>query len=413
MIIEDFDIATDLKVEFLLPDPDGNFFILGLSELGGTDVLNSYGSFVLGTSLLGSTDVLGDETSGFIWLPYECEVSAFNMSVGGQITNATYFQPEAATANITVQSWTLDPNNNKNVRANAKIRVRLDDGNFDRTIFTGYIDTINVKYGVDEPNLINIVAFDKYKKIVNTRIPEYDTSAYPAGYVTPLESLELVANAAGVSISPMSVATAGKIPTSTETDIIASNKLNEAIQVGLGIIWVDQQSEELVFIPRPVAENGGASTFVIGNQHTDSQFHLCMSGITNYSDNDAVFNSLKVSLASNEAIYSITKDVDSIELYGESPIDVTINVLDEPELVRWSNSVFNQQPVKLVKTVTTPAIDRIGNLTEAAVFTPGTLVGVKFIEDSVNIDTYYSITKVSHSVDVNRWFTTLELWKEV
>jgi len=31
----------------------------------------------------------------------------------------------------------------------------------------------------------------------------------------------------------------------------------------------------------------------------------------------------------------------------------------------------------------------------------------------MDIDTYYSVTKVSHSIDVNNWFTTLELWKEV
>jgi len=50
MIVQDFDIATDLTVEFLLPDEAGNTFILGISQLGGTDELGGFGFFILGSS---------------------------------------------------------------------------------------------------------------------------------------------------------------------------------------------------------------------------------------------------------------------------------------------------------------------------------------------------------------------------
>jgi hypothetical protein len=30
----------------------------------------------------------------------------------------------------------------------------------------------------------------------------------------------------------------------------------------------------------------------------------------------------------------------------------------------------------------------------------------------MNIDTTYTVTRVRHSIDVNNWFTTLEVWKE-
>jgi hypothetical protein len=54
----------------------------------------------------------------------------------------------------------------------------------------------------------------------------------------------------------------------------------------------------------------------------------------------------------------------------------------------------------------------LGTLTEAAVFTPGTTVGVSYTKNQLNIVGYYTIIKVSHSIDVDNWFTTLELWKE-
>jgi len=409
MIIEDFDIATDLKVEFLLPDIDGDTFILGISTLGGDDVLGGFGIFILGESLLGGTDVLGD-TRALLWQSAEAVVSSFDMSVGGSIDTAIYFQPEPGTAKLTLQSYAWDPNVNKNIRTNTAIRLRIDNGTVDHTLFTGYIDTIAVQYYPDGPNLINIAAYDIYKQIVNTRIASYDTTDYEVGYVTPLQSIERVLQDTGFVISDLSVDTPGKIPTSVRENIIASSVLNESIEVGLGVLWVDQETEELIFTPRPSVETGTATTWVLGNNHGDP-YHLCLSDIIVAADADTIFNSLKVTLASDDTVSVALQDTDSIELYGESSADVTINVLDEADLTRWAGDVFSQAPNKLVKSVETPTIDRLGNLTEAAIFTPGSVVGVDFTREQLTINEYYTITKVIHSIDVNVWYTTVELWK--
>jgi hypothetical protein len=60
-VLNNFDIASDLKVEFFLPDAEGNLFIIGISLLGGDDVLAGANQFIIGVSLLGGTDVLGGE----------------------------------------------------------------------------------------------------------------------------------------------------------------------------------------------------------------------------------------------------------------------------------------------------------------------------------------------------------------
>ena len=93
-------------------------------------------------------------------------------------------------------------------------------------------------------------------------------------------------------------------------------------------------------------------------------------------------------------------------------MDVSINTTPDGQLVKWADEVFAQSPTKLVNEVSTPAVDRTGTLTNAAFFTPGNLVGVKYARSPLNIDDYYTITKVSHSIDVDNWTTTLELWKE-
>ncbi len=410
-MISDFTLQDNLFVEFLLPDEDGNSFILGISTLGGDDVLGGYGEFVIGVSLLGGDDVLAP-SSGLKWQDVGCETSNAVLSIGGSISDAIYFQPEPATANLTLQSYDLDPTVNKNIRANTKIRVRLDSEEIDRVLFVGYIDTINVTYYPDGPNLIRITAYDIYKSLVNLRISDWDTTTLPAGYATTDDVFELVALETGVGLSANSQPTVGRIPAVQIDNVLVPDVINDAIDVGLAVVWIDQETEELTVIPRPTSAEGTSTTYVVGNNHSSSPYHLCLAEINVSSDADAVYNSLKVALTSDDTTFVFRKDQDSIDLYGESAIDVAINTTDATELARWASAVYIQAPTKLVSQVVTPTKDRLGDLTAAAVFTPGTLVGVSYTTNQLDIVGYYTVIRVSHEIDVNNWFTTLELWKE-
>ena len=408
-MIPNFAIDENLKVEFLVPDSEGNTFILGISQLGGDDLLGGFGEFILGVSLLGGDDVLAP-SSGLKWEEVSCSVSQAMISVGGQVENSIYFQPQPAMADLTLQSYDLDPTNNKNIRASTKIRVRLESDELDRILYQGTIDTIDVTYYPDGPNLIKITSYDAYKTLVNSRFAVWDTTSFGA-YATVDEVFELVGITSGLGLSPDSIPLEGKIPTLDSTNLLVSSVVNEALLVGSGIIWVDQQTNELVVIPRPASETGTPETFTIGNNHGDSN-HLCMSEINVFSDADAVYNSMKVSLLSDEDVFVQLKDQDSIDLYGESAVDVTINTTDITELAVWASRVFKQNPENLVSSVVTPTMDRLGTLTEAAVFTPGMTVGVSYTNSQLDIVGFYTIIKVSHRIDVDNWFTTLELWKE-
>jgi hypothetical protein len=409
-VISDFKIDQNLKVEFLTPDEDGNSFILGISLLGGDDVLGGFGEFILGVSLLGGDDVLAP-SSGLKWQEVSCSTADAKISVGGQVIDAIYFQPQPGTAELTLQSYDLDPTLNKNIRASTKIRVRLESGELDRILFQGTIDTIDVTYYPDGLNLIRITGIDSYKNLVNSRFAEWDTTPLGASATTD-EVLELIGLKSGLGVSPNSVELGGLIPTLTDQNVVVSGLLNEALQVGLGIVWLDQDTQQITYIPRPATETGTPTTFVIGNNHSEDPFHLCLAEINVFSDADAVYNSLRVTLASDDTETLVLKDQDSIDLYGESAVDVILNTTDATELATWAVEVFGNNPQNLVNRVVTPSLDRMGNLTNAAVFTPGTTIGVSYTKDQLDIVGFYTIIKVSHQIDVDNWFTTLELWKE-
>jgi hypothetical protein len=408
-MIPNFAIDENLKVEFLVPDAEGNTFILGISELGGTDVLGGFGEFILGVSLLGGDDVLAP-SSGLKWQEVSCSVARANISVGGQLQDSINFQPEPATANLTLQSYDLDPTVNKNIRASTKFRVRLEDDELDRIIFQGFIDTIDVTYYPEGPNLIQITGFDAYKSLVNSRFAVWDTTSFGT-HIHVDEVWELIGIYSGLGLSPYSVHVGGQIPVVNETNVQVSSVVNDALTVGNGLVWLDQDTEELVVIHRTGVQTGTPTTYVIGNNHGEP-YHLCMSEINVFSDADAVYNSLTVSLTSDPAIFTVRKDQDSIDLYGEAAIDVAINTTSLAQLNNWADRVFNHKSANQVNMVQTPTIDRLGTLTDAAVFTPGMTVGVSYTRDQLNIVGFYTIIKVSHRIDVDNWFTTLELWKE-
>jgi hypothetical protein len=411
-VLTDFDIASDLKVEFYLPDAEGNLFILGISLLGSDDVLAGANQFVIGVSLLGGDDVLaGDSPIAFTWQAFECSTSEVKTSVGGQVQDALYFQPQSGQADITLQNLLIDPTQNPAFRPGVPVRVRLARDLVDVTLFYGFIDTIQVNYdSQSNQNLMKLTAYDSFKRFVNSRLPILDTTDFPAGYATPYEVVEILAEQFGSAMHSSSAVTRGRIPEALLEDFIPNTPLYDAIQVGLALFWLDPETQEFVLIPR-TPPTVTESTYSVGNNHSDA-LHLCMSDLEVASDIDAVFNSLKVSLKSDSETSVIVRNTDSIELYGEFALDTEINTTDSTELTSWANAVFNQTQKQLVKSVETPAINRLGNLTHAAVFLPGETVAVNYQTPALNINQGYTITKVSHNINVNQWFTTLDLWKE-
>jgi hypothetical protein len=414
-VLQDFKIDENLKVEFFLPDAAGNLFILGISLLGGDDVLAGAGQFIIGASLLGGTDTLAGEAQiAFTWQSYECSVSELDIDFGGEVQDSLYFQPRPAQADITIQNLTIDPTVNPAMRPGVGVRVRIVGDDYTRTIYRGYLDTINVSYNPqNNTHIMQVTSFDSFKRVVNSRLALFDTLdpiEFPEGIATPYEVLEIVAEQYGTAMSDKSEPTDGLIPGTTLENFIPNTVMYEAIQVGLGLFWIDPDTEEFVFIPRPTTLDPEGK-YSVGNNHNEP-LHLCMSDIEVASNIDNIYNSLQVSLKSDSDTKVLVRNTDSIELYGEYAIDTDLNVIDDIELEAWATRVFNQTTTKLVQSVETPAINRLGALTHAAIIEPGETIRVVYQTPQLNINDTYTVTKVSHSIDVNNWFTTLELWKE-
>lgn len=394
--LANFDIANDLKVEMLLPQDVNNVFVLGLSVLGGTDVL-------------------GDDTAGTLaWQDLACEINRVQTTVGGSIGSNVFFQADAGRATIQMQSWEFDPNNYSYIRPSTPVRVRLyREGVADFIIWSGFVNDIDVSYAPEQPNQITIQATDIWDLLVNRRIN------YQPGFadITPTLALHYLRDLLIEIGFPVSIFSQvlGDQPRMTGTDALNTTfgaAVANILNTGLGIIYYDPNLDGLFYRSRATDIEPG---FTVGNNHGDPR-HLCMADIATATNADNIYNNVlitqKYQYLSNPIFDLLVVDQDSIDLYGERSEDFTVDLADESDAVIWAANVFAPKPVTLVEQVVTPAIDRDRSLTMAMTLFPGDVIGVVYETDNININTSYTITKVSHNIDVNNWFTTLETWKE-
>ena len=390
-VLDNFDIATDLKVEFLLPVGARNVFVLGISTLGGLNVL-------------------GDAGSGVVeWQDLKCEVNRVQTSIGGSIASNVFFQADSGKATINMQSWEFDPNNYPAIRPGIEIRVRVVRDAYDFILWHGTLDDINVTYAPDQQNQITVNATDFWALLVNRRFDYTPTGAIKPSYAIGEAIDEVVATGfsigyAGVTILDEWFMT-GTEQLNTTFGAVAADCLN----TGLGFIWINPNDELLYYRPRSAS---GIATYTIGNNHGDPG-HLCMADLDSAMQSEHIFNTVLVTQKYDATPFSVLyTDSDSIDLFGQRSENFTVDLDTTADADQWAAAVFTPKTITNVQSVVTPAIDRNRDLTEAIEFMPGDFVGVYYVTDEMNIDTTYTVTRVRHSIDVNNWFTTLEVWKE-
>ena len=390
-VLDNFDIATDLKVEFLLPVGARNVFVLGISTLGGLNVL-------------------GDAGSGVVeWQDLKCEVNRVQTSIGGSIASNVFFQADSGKATINMQSWEFDPNNYPAIRPGIEIRVRVVRDAYDFILWHGTLDDINVTYAPDQQNQITVNATDFWALLVNRRFDYTPTGAIKPSYAIGEAIDEVVATGfsigyAGVTILDEWFMT-GTQQLNTTFGAVAADCLN----TGLGFIWINPNDKLLYYRPRSAS---GIATYTIGNNHGDPG-HLCMADLDSAMQSEHIFNTVLVTQKYDATPFSVLyTDSDSIDLFGQRSENFTVDLDTTADADLWAGAVFTPKTITNVQSVVTPAVNRDRDLTEAIEFMPGDFVGVYYVTDEMNIDTTYTVTRVRHSIDVNNWFTTLEVWKE-
>jgi hypothetical protein len=366
--------------------------------------------FVLGISTLGGLNVLGDAGSGVVeWQDLKCEVNRVQTSIGGSIASNVFFQADSGKATIQMQSWEFDPNNYPAIRPGIEVRVRVERDDYDFILWHGTLDDIEVTYAPDQQNQITVNATDFWALLVNRRFDYTPTSPIKPSHAIGEAIDEVVATGFDIGYAGVTILDEWNMTGTSQTNTTFGAVAADCLNSGLGFIWINPNDELLYYRPRSAS---GVATYTIGNNHGEPG-HLCMADLDSAMQSEHIFNTVLVTQKYGETPFSeLYEDSDSIDLFGQRSENFTVDLDTTTDADQWAQAVFVPKTITNVQAVVTPAINRDRALTEAIEFMPGDFVGVYFVTDEMNIDTTYTVTRVRHSIDVNNWFTTLEVWKE-
>lgn len=318
------------------------------------------GIFVLGLSVLGGPDVLGD---GYQWDVYDDTIVEMSLQRRNDVTSNLFLSPIENTAVVTLREPSLDPNINPFVHPNTKIKIDwLDVATSTWSNYlTGFVSEVDTVYNRDASNLVVIYAEDPMRRFLNTAVTSYthaedrlDTimddlvpilltnsglndSVYtfdynPTFYAEPFTFRD--AFVSGVSALDYSDTVAGQI-------------IQELMQVEIGSMYWDETS--LKIIPRDTY-----GSFYRGYSKDFDDF------TAGYST-DYIFSTVQVSMTSAPDTYYAQTNPAVSGFFGEIVVSATLPFDTLDSLLTWLASITSYEPKPRIKEFSTPYFIPIKN----------------------------------------------------
>jgi hypothetical protein len=309
------------------------------------------------------------------------------------------------------------------------------------TLFIGRIKTVDTIYPLEGPAQVSINATDFLEDFLAYNVTSYDLPAYWAAsapfdsYQSILPAFEeyygsaLIDGSSGyqfglTSSSPSAVMQDLSDPVVLGSDNVSvSNIVNSALDCELGMITMDYDNDfsgsafysVLAFHPRNSVYGSNddlvifrRNYFSAGNTGSPDAY---VNDIQLYSTTNELANKVIATLAWDDAVKVTDKNQDSIDLYGELSTERSLNLWNSYALTLWAKALNEYSPVKYVRSVAGVAATPNTPIGAFAYMKPSDLLNVKFTRTGLSIDESYRIVNVNHSISVDEWNTTVELWK--
>jgi hypothetical protein len=105
-------------------------------------------------------------------------------------------------------------------------------------------------------------------------------------------------------------------------------------------------------------------------------------------------------------------DTDQADLYGNSTLDIELNLADEANLTSWANYALTLTGNQNIKSISVDALDhRDMQLHDVYEMEPAECVLVNVQANGINVNENYLISRVTHMITPDSWQTDLELWR--
>jgi hypothetical protein len=390
-----FDFKKHIKVELGLPT--AGVFILGVSVLDGPDVLSAGGGMTY-------VDTLAD-------------VVSVDFSIGFDQNTGFMTQAVPATATIVMQSETYDPNSNRAVHVGTDIRVSYQPQPDTSpllwlTLFEGKILSYEVAYNFIGTNVITFECADALQSAINTIIPLFTTPSSPSPITEGITALEPYLPGGFVNITGTPWV---YTPQYNYTNTTVGQILNELTDAELGMAYLSLDSGAVQFYAYDELHNfitNNPPTLNFSTTHSTDPNHVCINNIVlGASGSDAV-NEIKATKKTGGATQT-KSNTDSIDLYGRTALEVSVNVSSDNLLTLWLARTSVKNDIRQAKEIGFNPILDSGKFSTGYGLTALFMqtMNIDFNKGGVTFNDDYIISRVTHAITPTDWQVNLELWK--
>lgn len=405
-----FNFQTDIKVEIYTTN-DSDAFIIGLSAIGGSDVLNG---------------------NGFEYIDVTSSCSEINIS-NSLSFNGFFGRPEEPSGSVTISGNTYDPRVNKAIRPGLPIKISAKDDAGDwNIIHHGRAASIDSFYNPElkdlpEKNIVRFTLGSPMAIATETTIADetYPNAQYASERMDALVTAGKLNNNYFPDFTIQNTALS-IIPDEEmgDRDVIGESFANPFLEcfdiIGVaGWLTVDNQTEN----------PNGTLVYKTANKPfpVPSNYYLKLDNVgaeiqINYIDlskgTDDIINAWNVYPTWDQTDIYTTKNQDSIDLFGEKSIDIGINYNTSYGSAQWwadfqigyyeTNYGIQRDYIKSVSV--SPINYDDGKLNEIAFIQPGLrYINLIFVDTNIDINANYLATGVTHTITPNSWNTELQM----
>jgi len=154
----------------------------------------------------------------------------------------------------------------------------------------------------------------------------------------------------------------------------------------------------------------GAHSYEI---HQDVTAHHIPPTYINVASSSAdIVSTINASLTWDPGTTITMVDTDQADLYGNSTLDIELNLADSDNLSNWAFYALTLTGNQNIKSISVDGFDhRNMKLHEVYEMEPAECVLVNVQANGINVNENYLISKVTHMITPDTWQTDLELWR--
>lgn len=366
------------------------------------------------------------ESSPGTWVTMQADTVSVEIDRGITVEQGVFARPDVGTATIVLQKSNLsDLLGTPGYKSNMAIQVMARS----QSLFYGLIQNIAIQYMAETKQIqITIQANDFTKVFMNTTLGTFTIPAgshSTRGYRTCMSLLNTAVQAVDSRMSLTqygSTASGTTQPAYTWYDTQAGTILNQFLDAELGWCFTQTAGTNMFYMTRGDVDALQATTWssgrrTISNVHSTATNHVCMNAIDMSYNSDGICNVATVTDLNLLNTVTSTNST-STSAYGRQNQKFEINADFSSgavsTLTSWAQQVSAAANPKSIKSVSCPAIRRDGDLSSIVQAEIADVQQVEFAATGyTTLQEIYLITRVKHSITVDHWDVTLDLWRGI